>query len=174
MRRHGSVSWCLIPLKPKSSTTITPKATVVLTQMARKPRLQMHGIKMCQTVLHHIPPLMGTNRIATTTRPNQGKACSYQSPAQIARWRGWSEVLFAGAYGTMLRAAELHLNNMISDGKPHPLWRQTNCTLAHCFCRSNKFWRVIWQSHDRQRFKENFSLLVSSACDGLQLYQEQW
>ncbi|MEX0140018.1 hypothetical protein MRBLMS1_000789 [Massilia sp. LMS1-1-1.1] len=73
-----------------------------------------------------IPPLMGTNRVATTTSPNQGKACSYQSPAQIARWRGWSEVLFAGAYGTMLRAAELHLNNMISDGKPHPVWRQTN------------------------------------------------
>lgn len=73
-----------------------------------------------------IPPLMGTNRITTTTRPNQGKACSYQSPAQIARWRGWSEVLFAGAYGTMLRAAELHLNNMISDGKPHPVWRQTS------------------------------------------------
>ncbi|STR27424.1 Uncharacterised protein [Janthinobacterium lividum] len=73
-----------------------------------------------------IPPLMGTNRVATTTSTNQGKACSYQSPAQIARWRGWSEVLFAGAYGTMLRAAELHLNNMISDGKPHPVWRQTN------------------------------------------------
>ncbi|MBB5609897.1 MULTISPECIES: triacylglycerol lipase [unclassified Janthinobacterium] len=73
-----------------------------------------------------IPPLMGSNRLSATAQPSRGKPRSYESPAQIARWRGWSEVLFAGAYGDMLRTAELHLNNMLSNGKVHPMWRQTS------------------------------------------------
>ncbi|WP_300758734.1 hypothetical protein, partial [Janthinobacterium sp.] len=73
-----------------------------------------------------IPPLMGANRLSASAQPSRGKPRSYESPAQIARWRGWSEVLFAGAYGDMLRTAELHLNNMLSNGKVHPLWRQTS------------------------------------------------
>ncbi|GAB3410924.1 GPI inositol-deacylase [Massilia agilis] len=51
-----------------------------------------------------IPPLLGR------PAPFGGK----QTPAQIARWRGWSEVLFDGAYGEMLKTAEAYLNNMIS------------------------------------------------------------
>lgn len=71
-----------------------------------------------------IPPLMGSNRISTAALRLQAKVRSYESPAQIARWRGWSEVFFAGAYGEMLRTAELHLNNMVLDKKLHPVWRQ--------------------------------------------------
>lgn len=36
------------------------------------------------------------------------------SAAQIARWRGWSELLVDGAYEQMLRTAENALNNMFS------------------------------------------------------------
>lgn len=36
------------------------------------------------------------------------------SAAQIARWRGWSEILVDGAYEQMLRTAENALNNMFS------------------------------------------------------------
>ena len=71
-----------------------------------------------------IPPLMGSNRISAAASSPRAKARSYESPAQIARWRGWSEVFFTGAYGEMLRTAELHLNNMVADKKLHPLWRQ--------------------------------------------------
>ena len=71
-----------------------------------------------------IPPLMGSNRISASAPRPQAKARSYESPAQIARWRGWSEVFFAGAYGEMLRTAELHLNNMVLENKLHPVWRQ--------------------------------------------------
>lgn len=71
-----------------------------------------------------IPPLMGSNRLSAATPSPRAKARSYESPAQVARWRGWSEVFFTGAYGEMLRTAELHLNNMVADKKLHPLWRQ--------------------------------------------------
>lgn len=53
--------------------------------------------------LGSIPPLLGR------PAPFAGK----ETPAQIARWRGWSEVLFDGAYGEMLKTAESYLNNML-------------------------------------------------------------
>jgi hypothetical protein len=63
-----------------------------------------------------IPPLLGR------PAPFGGK----ETPAQIARWRGWSEVLFAGAYGEMLKLAEDYLNNMVSrhysGDLVNPLW----------------------------------------------------
>jgi len=71
-----------------------------------------------------IAPLMGYRLIPSMS---QGKPSSVpikkrQMPAQIARWRGWSEVLFAGAYGQMLKTAELLLNNMIIKGQLNPTW----------------------------------------------------
>jgi hypothetical protein len=47
----------------------------------------------------------------------------HQTPAQIARWRGWSEVLFSGAYGQMLKTAEMYLNNMFVKGQVHSMWQ---------------------------------------------------
>ena len=76
--------------------------------------------------LSPIPPLIGSSGIPPGTGPLQAQARARQSPAQIARWRGWSEVLFTGAYGTMLRTTEQHLNNMISNGEVHPFWRRTS------------------------------------------------
>jgi hypothetical protein len=71
-----------------------------------------------------IPPLMGY-RFAQSiqpTKPNPVPARKRQMPAQIARWRGWSEVLFAGAYGQMLKTAELLLNNMFVKEQLNPTW----------------------------------------------------
>jgi hypothetical protein len=73
--------------------------------------------------LQPIPPLIGSrlptglvlNRRLSTTRR--------ESPAQIARWRGWSEVMFTGAYGRVLTVAETHLNNMLSGGEVNPMWK---------------------------------------------------
>lgn len=39
-----------------------------------------------------------------------------ETPAHIARWRGWSEILFAGAYGQMLKTTEFFMNNIIENG----------------------------------------------------------
>lgn len=68
-----------------------------------------------------IPPLLGQFS-ALAKRPLWSSKPT-ATPAQLARWRGWSEVLFAGAYGTMLQTAERHLNNMFrKDGKINSLW----------------------------------------------------
>ncbi len=71
-----------------------------------------------------IPPLMG--QLSSSLRQARtGPKRNFASPAQVARWRGWSEVLFDGAYGTMLQTAERCLNNMFKkDGKLHPFWTQ--------------------------------------------------
>lgn len=71
-----------------------------------------------------IPPLM------TSIRPQ--KKSSKASPAakqstgttvaQIARWRGWSEVLFAGSYGGMLQIAEYFMNNILLQEKIARPW----------------------------------------------------
>lgn len=54
--------------------------------------------------------------------PNEprGSARRFESAAQIARWRGWSEVLFDGAYGEMLKTAERYLNNISRNGQLDP------------------------------------------------------
>lgn len=44
-------------------------------------------------------------------------------PAHIARWRGWSEVLFAGAYGEMLQKTEFFMNNITKKGQILPHWK---------------------------------------------------
>lgn len=71
-----------------------------------------------------IPPLLGPR---ASTRVSLGKECERArrrgSPAQQARWRGWSEILFAGAYGDILRNAEMYLNNMVAKGHVHSMWK---------------------------------------------------
>ena len=75
-----------------------------------------------------IPPLLGyrlTQSVAQSVaqaKPGAGAPRKRQMPAQIARWRGWSEVLFAGPYGQMLKTAEIHLNNMFVKEQLNPMW----------------------------------------------------
>jgi len=71
-----------------------------------------------------IPPLMGYRFTQSISQPgpNRTPRRKQQMPAQIARWRGWSEVLFAGAYSQMLKTAELFLNNMVIKGQLNPTW----------------------------------------------------
>ncbi|MFC5551809.1 esterase/lipase family protein [Massilia aerilata] len=68
-----------------------------------------------------IPPLIRA-QIPPPGRPDFGKL---ESAAQVARWRGWSEVLFAGAYGEMLKTAERYLNNISRNGQldPYGCWK---------------------------------------------------
>jgi len=75
--------------------------------------------------LGSIPPLMGQRFVNLATRENNRHTPSTkrETPAQIARWRGWSEVLFAGPYGNMLKKAEMYLNNLLVHGQPNPMWR---------------------------------------------------
>ncbi|MGK5035852.1 esterase/lipase family protein [Janthinobacterium sp. LB3P118] len=46
-----------------------------------------------------------------------------ETPAHIARWRGWSEVLFAGAYGEMLQKTEFFMNNITKKGQVLSHWK---------------------------------------------------
>ena len=69
-----------------------------------------------------IPPLVGS-RAPTGWKPGPKITKRRESPAQVARWRGWSEVLFSGAYGQLLKTAESHLNNMIAGDAANPMWK---------------------------------------------------
>ncbi|RYG94654.1 MAG: hypothetical protein EON58_15785, partial [Alphaproteobacteria bacterium] len=73
--------------------------------------------------LEFIPPLLGSRITGSLVLNRRLSTKKRASPAQIARWRGWSEVLFAGAYGQMLKAAEKHLNNMILGDAANPMWK---------------------------------------------------
>jgi hypothetical protein len=75
--------------------------------------------------LSPIPPLMGRRLNISDFSGKNAARSKTASPAQIARWRGWSEVLFGGAYGTMLKTAEQFLNNMVTKGHISPLWQST-------------------------------------------------
>ncbi|WP_426197214.1 esterase/lipase family protein [Massilia sp. DWR3-1-1] len=71
-----------------------------------------------------IPPLLGRGlhvraEPANAARRNPPKMAT---PAQVARWRGWSEVLFKGPYGTMLKTVEEYMNNISKNGKIGRLW----------------------------------------------------
>lgn len=68
-----------------------------------------------------IPPLIESLSISDNKK--SGKR-SKATPAQVARWRGWSEVLFAGSYGEMLQTAEYFLNNMIMPKQINPCWQK--------------------------------------------------
>jgi hypothetical protein len=72
-----------------------------------------------------IPPLLGHRLTQSMAQPDPNRPVQHkhQLPAQIARWRGWSEVLFAGPYGQMLKTAEMYLNNMFVKGQVHSMWK---------------------------------------------------
>jgi len=68
-----------------------------------------------------IPPLIGSHAgFGQNKRIKSARA----TPAQVARWRGWSEVLFDGSYGEMLQTAEHFLNNMVTPKQIDPCWQQ--------------------------------------------------
>lgn len=69
-----------------------------------------------------IPPLIGS--LPSFNSNNKRTKSPNATPAQVARWRGWSEVLFAGSYGEMLQTAEYFLNNMITSKQVTPCWQQ--------------------------------------------------
>lgn len=73
-----------------------------------------------------IPPLMGhvTSFAADPGADALNKQRKFATVAQVARWRGWSEVFFAGSYGTMLKTAEKYLNNIVKKGEIGPLWKE--------------------------------------------------
>jgi pimeloyl-ACP methyl ester carboxylesterase len=75
--------------------------------------------------LSPIPPLMGhfTSFAPDPEADVLNKQRKFATTAQIARWRGWSEVFFDGPYGTMLKTAEQYMNNMVKKGEVGPLWR---------------------------------------------------
>ena len=73
--------------------------------------------------LEIIPPLLGSRITGSLVLNRRLSTKKRTSPAQIARWRGWSEVLFDGAYGKMLKTAESHLNNMMVGDAANPLWK---------------------------------------------------
>lgn len=72
-----------------------------------------------------IPPLMGhfTSFAADPGADALNKQRKFATVAQVARWRGWSEVFFAGPYGTMLKTTEKYLNNIVKKGEISPLWK---------------------------------------------------
>ena len=72
-----------------------------------------------------IPPLMGHvfSFAADPGADALNKQRTFASVAQVARWRGWSEVFFAGSYGTMLKTTEKYLNNIVRKGDIGPLWK---------------------------------------------------
>lgn len=74
--------------------------------------------------LQPIPPLMGPSLRMGQLPNRQSTMAKRASPAQIARWRGWSEVMFKGAYGQMLTTAESYLNNMIVHDRINPNWER--------------------------------------------------
>jgi hypothetical protein len=71
--------------------------------------------------LPSIPPLIRDQALGR----GSGGSRKCATPAQIARWRGWSEVLFSGAYGEMLKTAEKALNNISRNGEvdPYGVWK---------------------------------------------------
>lgn len=71
-----------------------------------------------------IPPLM-TKRAAFAGNAKGSPAVKRPAAAtvaQLARWRGWSEVLFKGAYGEMLQVTERFMNNILAQGKIARAW----------------------------------------------------
>jgi len=70
-----------------------------------------------------IPPLMGSSLRMNQLPNRRSTMAKRETPAQIARWRGWSEVLFDGAYGQMLTTAESYLNNIFVNSRMNPNWK---------------------------------------------------
>lgn len=80
-----------------------------------------------QNVPHNlapIPPLLTNGVPPPADADFLTKQAMVESAAQKARWRGWSEILFAGSYGNILRKVERQLNNMIVKGEVASNWKK--------------------------------------------------
>ncbi|APW38761.1 hypothetical protein RD110_17400 [Rhodoferax koreense] len=71
-----------------------------------------------------IPPLLTTAQKPPEDADALTKDRAVESAAQKARWRGWSEILFDGSYGEILKKIERQLNNMIVDHKLADNWKE--------------------------------------------------
>jgi hypothetical protein len=72
--------------------------------------------------LRPIPPLLTHGVKPPPEADVWEKQRMVESAAQKARWRGWSEILFAGPYGEILQRIERQLNNMFVNGRLAPNW----------------------------------------------------
>lgn len=73
--------------------------------------------------LSAIPPLLTKGVQPPEGADRLTKQRMIESPAQKARWRGWSELLFTGAYGDMLKIMERQLNNMVKKNVVTGHWK---------------------------------------------------
>jgi len=85
-----------------------------------------------------IPPLIGST---SSSNSNSRKKSSQATPAQVARWRGWSEVLFAGSYGEMLQTTEYFLNNMVMPKQLNPCWQKSPTNPATGQPMDRSYWK---------------------------------
>jgi hypothetical protein len=85
-----------------------------------------------------IPPLIGST---SSSNNNPRKKSSQATPAQVARWRGWSEVLFAGSYGEMLQTTEYFLNNMVMPKQLNPCWQKSPTNPATGQPMDRSYWK---------------------------------
>ena len=120
-----SASSILTPTKPRWSITTTRKAKDDSIHKARRRWASDARHKNVPDGLAPIPPLLGhvTSFAADPGADALNKQRKFATVAQVARWRGWSEVFFTGSYGTMLKTAEKYLNNIVKKGEIGPLWK---------------------------------------------------
>ncbi len=71
-----------------------------------------------------IPPLLTKAATPPSGASRTEQERLRETPAQKARWRGWSEVLFGGAYGELLQTLERQLNNMVKKGAVTSHWKE--------------------------------------------------
>jgi hypothetical protein len=85
-----------------------------------------------------IPPLIGS---LPSPGSSQRRKSANATPAQLARWRGWSEVLFAGSYGEMLQTTEYFLNNMVMSKQINPCWQKNPTNPATGQPMDRSYWK---------------------------------
>ena len=73
--------------------------------------------------LSPIPPLLTTEKGAPANATKLDKERKTESAAQKARWRGWSEIFFAGPYSNILQKIEHQMNNMFVNGQLAENWK---------------------------------------------------
>lgn len=61
-----------------------------------------------------IPPMLTNAKPPPPEASMREKMKTRERAAQKARWRGWSEVLYGGAYGDLLRNTEGYMNNILT------------------------------------------------------------
>lgn len=61
-----------------------------------------------------IAPMLTNAKPPPPEASMRDKMKTLERAAQKARWRGWSEVFYAGAYGELLRNTEAYMNNIVT------------------------------------------------------------